>query len=95
MHNRQSVQRIFFVPDTFPGWDAQVHPVGSLVIYKRQHPQTKSGDLPSKLGFSLHSKKNISYADFSTLCAFWQQTTQKEHEHGHMPDIHHRHEDEE
>ena len=74
MHNHQFLQRTSFVPDTFPGWGVPAHPAGNLVIYKRQHLQMKPAVLPSKVGFSLHSRNNTSCADFSTLCAFWQQT---------------------
>ena len=74
MHTHQSVQRIFFVPGTFPDSGAQVHPVGIPARYIKQHPRMKSVFLLSKARFSLHSRKSVSRVNLSTLCAFWQQT---------------------
>ena len=73
MHTHQSVQRIFFVPDTFPDLGAQAHPVGIPALYKKQHPRMKFTFLPSRVHFSPHSRKSISCVDSRTLCAFWQQ----------------------
>jgi hypothetical protein len=73
MRTHQSGSQISFVLYTFSDWDVPVHPAGSLVRYKRQHPRMKFASHLSKARFSLHSTKNISRADSSILCAFWQQ----------------------
>src|SRR5215207_9926545 len=73
MHTHQSVQRIFFVLDTFPDSGAQVYPAGIPARHKKQHPRMKFAFLPSKAHFSHDSRKSISFVNSSTLCAFWQQ----------------------
>ena len=51
MRIHQFVKQIFSAPDTFPDWDAQVHLVGNLARYKRQHPRMKFAFLLSKARF--------------------------------------------
>lgn len=78
MHIHQFVQQIFSAPDTVPDWDIQVHLVGNLARYKRQHPRMKLAFLLSKARFSHYSRKNTSRADSRTLCAFWQRVVNPE-----------------
>jgi hypothetical protein len=86
VHTHQSVQRIFFVLDIFP-IRVLKYIQQEPARYKKQHPRMKFAFLPSRVHFSLHSRKSISCANSSALCAFWQQGT----EHELMPNIHYRH----